>query len=139
MKKIFLLGFVGLALSISGLAVPRLVLAQATCGDGTSLGDIKCGVDNADSNSPAVDSGVAAAVNILSTIVGFASVVMILYGGFRYVTSAGDANKAAAAKSTIMYALVGIVVVLLAQTIIKFTIAKTNKTQVDPVVGIPHG
>ena len=58
------------------------------------------------------------AVEILSFVVGFAAILMIVYGGLKYVTSGGDATKTKNAQSTIIYALVGLVVAVLAQVIV---------------------
>ena len=65
-------------------------------------------------------------VNILSMIVGVAAVIMIIYGGFRYVTSGGDSGSVTTAKNTILYALIGLVVVALSQVIVKFVLSKVN-------------
>src|SRR5690554_1131160 len=48
-------------------------------------------------------------VNTLLYIIGAVSVVMIIYGGFRYVTSAGDSSGVTAAKNTILYAVIGLI------------------------------
>jgi len=61
-------------------------------------------------------------VNVLSFVVGVVAVIMIMVGGFRYVTSAGDSSKASSAKSTITYAIVGIVIVAFAQVIVRFVL-----------------
>jgi hypothetical protein len=63
---------------------------------------------------------VSTIVNILSMLVGAASVIMIIMGGFKYVTSNGDANSTKSAKDTIMYALIGLLLVGFAQTIVRF-------------------
>lgn len=63
-------------------------------------------------------------VNILSFVVGVAAVLMVMLGGFKYVTSGGDANSVASAKNTILYAIIGIVVFLLSQGIIAFVIRR---------------
>jgi hypothetical protein len=63
-------------------------------------------------------------INLFSIIVGAVSVVMIIYGGFKYMTSGGSDDGTKAAKNTILYALVGLVIVLLAQTIVKFVFGK---------------
>jgi hypothetical protein len=63
-------------------------------------------------------------INIFSWIVGVAAVIMIMIGGFRYVTSQGDSNNVSAAKNTILYAVIGLVVVALAQIIVRFVINK---------------
>ena len=60
--------------------------------------------------------------NVLLFIIGAISVIMIIIGGLRYVVSGGDSSKVSAAKNTILYAVVGIVVALLAYAIINFVI-----------------
>ena len=60
--------------------------------------------------------------NVLLFIIGAISVIMIIIGGLRYIVSGGDASKVSAAKNTILYAVVGIVVALLAYAIINFVI-----------------
>jgi hypothetical protein len=49
---------------------------------------------------------------------------MIIYGGFRYVTSGGNDASVSGAKNTIIYALIGLVIVALAQVIVHFVLAK---------------
>jgi cytochrome bd-type quinol oxidase subunit 2 len=58
--------------------------------------------------------------NVLIFLVGSISVIMIIIGGLRYVLSNGDAKQAAAAKDTILYAVIGVVVAIIAFAIIKF-------------------
>ncbi len=65
-------------------------------------------------------------INIFSVIVGIVAVIMIVYGGFRYITSGGDSNNTAAAKNTILYAIVGLVIVALAQFIVRFILSKVT-------------
>jgi len=47
---------------------------------------------------------------------------MIIFGGFKYITSGGDAGGVTGAKNTILYAIVGLVIVALAQVIVRFVI-----------------
>ncbi len=63
-------------------------------------------------------------INIFSLIVGVISVIMIIIGGLKYITSAGDSNNVTSAKNTILYAIIGLVVVALAQFIVKFVLSK---------------
>ena len=65
-------------------------------------------------------------INILTAIVGVAAVIMIIIGGFRYVTSGGDANAVSGAKSTVMYAIIGLIIVALAQVIVRFVIGSAK-------------
>lgn len=71
----------------------------------------------------AVGRLVASIVNILSLLVGIAAVIMIIVSGFKYVTAAGDSNAIASAKSTLIYALVGLVIAALAQVIVRFVLS----------------
>ena len=76
--------------------------------------------------STSVDSLVASIIDIFSWVVGVVSVIMVIYGGFRYVTSGGDAGKVTSAKNTIVYALVGLVIVALAQVIVLFVLGNVT-------------
>ena len=61
-------------------------------------------------------------INIFSIVVGAVSVIMIIIGGFRYIISGGDSSGVTGAKNTILYAIVGLVIVLFAQVIIRFVL-----------------
>ena len=63
-------------------------------------------------------------INILLFIVGAAAVIMIIIGGLRYVTSGGDSSSVTAAKNTILYSVVGLVVASLAFAIVNFIVDK---------------
>jgi len=70
------------------------------------------------------DGVILRVINIFSFVIGAASVIMILVGGFRYIISNGDSNSLSTAKNTILYAVIGIVVFLLSRGIITFVINK---------------
>ncbi len=71
-----------------------------------------------------LDDAIKLAINILSLVAGIAAVIMIIVGGLKYITSNGDAGNAASAKNTILYAIIGLVVVALAQIIVRFVLDK---------------
>ena len=60
--------------------------------------------------------------NVMLFIVGAISVIMIVIGGLRYVLSGGNSSNVTAAKNTILYAIVGLVVAMLAYAMINFVI-----------------
>ncbi len=60
--------------------------------------------------------------NIALYVIGFISVVMLIWGGLRYVISGGDSKKITDAKNTILYALIGLVVAFLAYAIVNFVL-----------------
>lgn len=69
-----------------------------------------------------VNGAITQIVDILSVLVGIIAVIMIIFGGFRYITSGGDSSKVGSAKNTIIYAIVGLVIVAFAQFIVKFVL-----------------
>lgn len=68
------------------------------------------------------DSVFQTIVNVLLFIIGAVAVIMLVYGGFRYVTSAGDSSAVTSAKNTILYAVIGIIVAILAYAVVNFVI-----------------
>ena len=53
-------------------------------------------------------------------LIGAVAVVMIIYAGIQYITSAGDAGKMANAKNTIIWSVIGLVLAILASVIVQF-------------------
>jgi hypothetical protein len=66
--------------------------------------------------------------NVLLFILGAVSVIMIIIGGLRYVISGGNSSAVTAAKNTILYAIVGVIVALLAYAIINFVLTSFSAT-----------
>ena len=100
---------------------------------------IQNGADSAQGADQTADlfgsSGVFKTItNTLLFILGAISVIMIIIGGLRYVVSGGDSSAVNSAKNTILYAIVGVIVAILAYAIINFVIGSfTNGT------GTPSG
>lgn len=75
-----------------------------------------------DGNSTDLTFNVKNLVNTLLYILGAIAVIMIVVGGIRYTTSAGDSSRVKAAKDTVMYSVVGLVVALFAFAIVNFVL-----------------
>lgn len=65
-------------------------------------------------------------VNVFSAIVGVVAVIMIIVGGLRYITSGGESGNVSTAKNTLIYAIVGLVIVALAQLIVHYVLTQAN-------------
>ncbi len=87
-------------------------------GDGSCDGTNNGGID--------VNSVIANGVNIFTGIVGIVAVIMIVVAGFKYITAAGDSNKVASAKNTLVFAIIGLIIVALAQVIVRFVLNKVT-------------
>jgi hypothetical protein len=77
---------------------------------------------NKDCSGSGVAKAIAAAVDVLSIIIGGAAVIMILVSGLRYITSNGDSAKVSNAKTTLIYALIGVAIAGLAQFLVHFAL-----------------
>jgi hypothetical protein len=120
-KQIVFLNILG-AVSASFLAIlsaPASMAFDLSMSDGASSAR---GVDQATTLFGA--TGIFTTItNVLLFVVGALSVIMIIVGGLRYVISGGNNANVTAAKNTILYAVVGIVVALFAYAIINFVLS----------------
>ncbi|HTE22566.1 MAG TPA: pilin [Candidatus Limnocylindria bacterium] len=71
-----------------------------------------------------VNSLVGTVINIFSVVVGIIAVIMIIYGGFKYITSGGDSGNIGSAKNTILFAIVGLIIVAMAQIVVRFVLSR---------------
>lgn len=94
------------------------------CADKNGDGKVD-GADTAgESSQSKLDGVIKTVVNILSVIVGIIAVIAVILGGAKYITSGGDSGKVASAKNTVIYALVGLIIVALSQVIVRFVLSK---------------
>ncbi len=108
------------------------IFAQSCSGATTTEGAISCGVGGTTgvpvTGTPEVriNSTITKIINYLSLVGGILAVIFLIVGGYKYITSGGDANKTSSAKSTIVYALIGLVVVVLAQVVVRFVLNRVT-------------
>lgn len=134
MKKLMtkLIASVGvLGLLLVPALVPATVSAQQAdiqqnlcAGANFSTTDTTCDEAGAEES---VNTIITTVINIFSLVVGFVSVIMIIIGGFKYITSGGNDASVAGAKNTILFAIVGLVIVALAQVIVRFVLSRTSQ------------
>ena len=82
---------------------------------------------NKDSGGDQVGGIIKTIVEVLLMAVGAISIIMIVIGGILFALSSGDAQKAAKARSTILYAVVGLIVSIFASAIVNFVFDGFNK------------
>ena len=132
-KSYLLVAVMGLTLGAPAL-VPAFASAECTniakkisTGSEGAAGETGA----ADCSSTSVsDTGITNAakkiVNLISIIVGIVAVIIIIFGGFRYITSGGDSGKVGNAKNSLIYAIVGLIIVALAQLIVRFVLNQSS-------------
>lgn len=119
--------FLTRSLSVAVIAVAVLLSANSLSAPVSALsaGDqILGGAEQAAGPSSASTSDITVVftkvVNTILYVLGAIAVIMIVIGGIRYVTSGGDASGVTAAKNTILYAVIGLIVAILAFAIVNF-------------------
>ena len=132
--KILISGAFLFAVALVPLAGSQLAFAQSTtapelqeslCAGANDLQytpGVSGSCDTSQDASTTVNDIVILVVNVFSWIVGVISVIMIIYGGFKYITSGGDTGNVTTAKNTILYAIIGLIIVALAQLIVRFVL-----------------
>ena len=116
-------------LSIVALVgVVAFVPSQVALAD--AAGDITTGINdvggNEGGNAVSLGTRIRTVVNILLYILGAIAVVMIVIGGVRYATSNGDSSAIKGAKDTILYAVIGLIVAIMAYAIVNFVVGAFN-------------
>ena len=122
LKKVLSLSlvFVVVVLSIGLIASSAFAVGESTekaCEGLTGIG-VEC--DDSKTAGEVATGPLNSLVNILLIVVGVVSVVMIIFGGFKFVTSGGDTDKTKSARNTIIYAAIGLALVLLSSFIVSF-------------------
>jgi len=107
--------------------------SQAKCSACAGIQDLG-GSQNCASNGSSLTNFISTAVEWLTYFVGILAVIMIIVSGIKFALSGGDANSVTAAKKTLIYAIIGLLVAALTQVIIRLTL-KTS-TQIGPIVYI---
>ncbi|OGL22539.1 hypothetical protein A2707_04425 [Candidatus Saccharibacteria bacterium RIFCSPHIGHO2_01_FULL_45_15] len=124
MKKLLLItmAFIGLV-GIGSVATPVVSTTSAV----SPVESIRQGTTDAGSTETGDDGfnrGLRNVVNVMMFLLGAIAVIMIVIGGIRYVTSNGDASSTKAAKDTILYSVIGLIVALIAYAIVSFVITQ---------------
>lgn len=91
------------------------------CREFLGLTSWDCGLKNFESKADIEESVVIIAANVfvdLTIIAAYLVLGYVIYGGYQYIFSSGDASKVASGKKTLTHALIGLAIVMLASVIL---------------------
>jgi type IV secretion system pilin len=133
MQALFLTFGFGAASVVATMVVAPTVLAAAPdCNPDTTTNPIANGASCA--QAAGTSSNLFAPGGVFQTIadtmifvIGAVAVIFLIIGGLRYVISNGDPKNVTAAKDTILYAIVGIVVAIISFAVVSFVITQIGK------------
>jgi hypothetical protein len=126
-KRHFYSAATALTLAVS-VIFPTLLqhVAAQTPADEVCAGIATASGTGCNGSNTTLNNVVANGVNILSVVIGITAVVMIMVAGFKYVTAGGDSSQLGSAKNTLIYAIIGLVIVGLSQSIVHFVLHATT-------------
>jgi hypothetical protein len=78
--------------------------------------------DNKLPHGNAQPSDIQTILQIVFTTIGALAVLLIVIAGIRYITAQGDPAKVTQAKNAILYSLIGLVIAVMADAIVSFTL-----------------
>ena len=122
-----MIAFIGVFMIVTGSNAVVMAVdstntnTNAVC-NGVQIAGGDCSVDA----NTKVSSLLTKIINIMSWIVGIASIIVIILGGLWFVTAGGSSEKVSKARNTVLFALIGLVVVLIAQVLVRFVINKVG-------------
>ena len=126
-KAFAIIGLSIMAIMMMSIAIPAFAQqAPATGGSGfISDSDNIPLVSQATGGAGDARSLILKVLNNVLTYLGVICVIMVIYGGFMYVTSAGEEDKAKKGRTIIMYAGIGIIIILVSFALVRtvFTLA----------------
>lgn len=116
-----------LMFSISAVSAdPSAGLVQDACGGLSQVSSAGCSTGGDTFKTVA-----ATVIRILSIIIGIVSVIMLIFAGFRFITANGDAQAVSSARNMVLYAVVGIIIAVLAQFIVHAVVTTANNVQTN--------
>ncbi|HEX9595114.1 MAG TPA: hypothetical protein VF996_03240 [Candidatus Saccharimonadales bacterium] len=116
-RKTIIFAVVGLIISVMGLAITSIIQTEAARIAGAS--------------NPFFGEGgvITVLVEKLSFAIGVASVIMVIVGGLRFITSGGDPQTAKAARNTVLYAIIGMIVAISGVLLVSFVLSRIGGSQ----------
>lgn len=120
--------FIAVATLVASVAVPQMVAAVdpfgGACNNGGGNSAI-CQTRGSGADPIAGPNGAIVSITtILAIVAGIVAVIFIIIGAIKYVTSGGDSSSVSSAKSTIIAALIGLVIAALARPIVTFIVGR---------------
>ncbi len=130
MKKWFLILTLSIIVPLTAIVATPATASAATTKE-TVCEAVGSGTNCDDNGGGDLTSVIRSVINVLSIIVGLLAVIMIIFAGAKYITSGGDTNKVTTAKNALIYAVIGLVIVALAQFLVR-NVLKVTKEAATP-------
>lgn len=118
---------IGLIIAAAMFLTPQVVLAQdpldPVC---TGRGSVSAACQGRTTENPLVGPNgiITRVIQIIVIVTAVAAIIVIIVGGLKYILSSGDPNGVNSAKNTVLYAIIGLLVAVVAQAIVSFVLSR---------------
>lgn len=116
-------------LTLASVLMLTLPVSAVKCPDGTNRQGssastlAECNIENDNSLIPTILNIIQVTIGVLALV----AVIVIIFAGVQYTTSAGDTGKVKKAKDSILYGIIGLVIAILAFAIVNFVLSSLTK------------
>lgn len=115
--------------TLAVVAIPAPAYAWSPFGDACTnggTGSTVCSTEGGNTNNTIAGSDglIMKVVNVVALVGGIAAVIIIIISGLRFVTSGGSSDGVAGARRALTYSVIGIVIIILARTLVAFILGK---------------
>lgn len=117
------------ALMIGAITFLSMIPAAGAAGSILNPGDNPEAISSTTGGATSIRQLILTIINYFLGFLGLIAVVMVIYGGVTYVISAGEDEKIQSAKKIIMYALIGIIIVLLSFVAVRMILGAGTGTE----------
>jgi len=127
MKKLLLLFLVALAVVGVGLMQTQSAGAEEILNEacsGAAGSSTVCKTQVSDNPVSGPGSIINRVTRVVAVAAGAIAVIIIIVSGIRFTTSHGDPQSVNAAKNTLLYAIIGLIVIIAAQAIISYVVTR---------------
>jgi hypothetical protein len=97
---------------------------HVSCGGSNQSQSAVCSSKTSNDPIGGTNGALAHITRIIAYLAGAAAVIILILSGIRYATSGGDATKVASAKGTAFNAIIGLLIIVVAQALIVFVIRR---------------
>ena len=110
-----------LVVGVAAFTLPAQPALAASCTGGKDC--VTKGAGNVETGATrSLPESIQQVTNVLLFLLGAVAVIMLVIGGFKYVVSNGNAEQVKSAKNTIMYAIIGLVVAIVAYAAVDWVV-----------------
>lgn len=129
MRKLLLVPLFMLGLAFFAQPAPALAyepFGKVDCSNRQGSGNESAVCENKSKGDPISGSGgiLLRISRVIAILAGAAAVIIIVLAGFYFITANGDAGKIASARNAVIYALLGLLIILVARALIVFVVGR---------------